>query len=450
MGLVESIEKTHFIGSHRGQALDVTVDIFESPSRVWLTINGVRRERQDVPARFELGDGAHLRVDGKGMAVSECAIIEGDTRTGLELAPDSGIRRYVGWADVAPVAGAIRNGVFFVVIPVSALLGLAAFLNAGFLAGPLDAIGVSQPVDLPFPSSGWYIALAVGLLVGLGFEEDTRKAWRRHLAPSRQRVSPAVDATVPATGTVASGEKPAWGARLDHLGRKLDEGWSATTTSRFTGRHAGRRVEVVFDYFDEPTHARLLVDGEDRGNKGVPARFDLGDGATLEAEATQWAVTECAIVTGDQRQRLQPVNAQVERWHDRYFTRHPRVETVVSTIGSVVIAVAGVLGLIDLYNTIMEVGGRILGTLLDRTPLPDPIPVISTIVDWIPDRIDLPIGLTWWQAILIAAIPALFAFDRDVRRSNRRFGTGNPGTRGAAHDTLATDDSASGRPRRTT
>ncbi|HEV2529634.1 MAG TPA: hypothetical protein VGT61_14395 [Thermomicrobiales bacterium] len=454
VGFIESIEKTRFVGSHRGRALEVTVDIFESPMRVWLAIDGVRGERQDVPAQFDLGDGAVLSVEGKGVSISECAIVEDDVRTGLELAPDSGIRRYVRWADTKPLAGVVRNGVFFVAIPVLVLLAFSGLLLAPFMAGPLDAIGLGQPDDLPWPSWSWlYGVLAAGLLFGLGAEEDARKAWGRYLAPTRDRIVP----SAPAGGDSAAGSdagrpiagelngKPEWEVRLDQVGGKIDRGWVAITTSRFTGRHAGRNLEVVFDFFDEPTHARLLIDGNDQGNKGVPARFDLGNGATLEAEATQWAVVECAVVTAESRVRLRPAEAQVERWHDRFFRRHPQLEALVGAIGAVVITLAGILGLIDLYNLVMRIGGRILGRLVDRTPLPDEIPLVSTVLGWLPDEITLPIALTWWQALLVAAIPALFAFDRDVRRSNRRFGTGRHELGSLASELDTTQNPASGR-----
>ena len=107
---------------------------------------------------------------------------------------------------------------------------------------------------------------------------------------------------------------------------------------------------MVFDFFDEPTHARLLVDGEDRGNRGVPATFDLGDGATLEADATGWAVTECALVAGGQRTRLTPLDDQVESRLGRFWSANPRLEPAVRVVGGAVIAVAAVLGLIDLSN----------------------------------------------------------------------------------------------------
>lgn len=42
----------------------------------------------------------------------------------------------------------------------------------------------------------------------------------------------------------------------------------------FTGRYDGRELDVIFDYLDDPVHARLLVDGEGRGNRGNPAWGD--------------------------------------------------------------------------------------------------------------------------------------------------------------------------------
>ncbi len=446
MGFIESVEKTRFIGRHAGRDLEVTVDIFESPMRVWLAIDGVQGVRHDVPARFELGDGAVLTVDGRNLTVSECAIVDGDLRTGLELAPDSGVRRYVRWADTAPLAERIRYGVFFVAIPVLMLLALSGLLLAPFMAGPLEAIGIGQPDDLPWPTWSWlYGGLAGILLFGLGAEEDARKAWGRHLVPSRQRLVRGEPAALPeeTADSPARYGSAAWEARLNEAGQALDRGWNAVassrvsqrieggwesfTTSRFTGRHAGRTLEVVFDFFDDPTQARLIVDGTERDKKGVPARFDLGDGATLEAEATAYAVMECAVVTADQRVRLQPVDDHVARWHERFFARHPRVESIIGAVGAVVIAVAGFLGLIDLYNAAMTIGGRFGDRLLERFQDIERVPYLLDVIDWLPDSIDLPIALSWWQAALVIVIPMLFTFDRDVRRSNRRFGAAQAG-----------------------
>ena len=149
---------------------------------------------------------------------------------------------------------------------------------------------------------------------------------------------------------------------------------------------------MVFDFFDEPTHARLRVDGEDCGNRGVPARFDLGDDTTLEADATDWAVTECAVVAGGQRTRLTPLDNQLESRLGRFWSNHLLLEPVVRVVGGAVIVVAGVLGLIDLYN--QAIGWDILDWLTSRVTLLRPI--------------DLPIGLAWWQALLVSVLPIAF------------------------------------------
>jgi hypothetical protein len=127
-------------------------------------------------------------------------------------------------------------------------------------------------------------------------------------------------------------------------------------------------------------------------------------------------------VAGNQRTRLVPVDAATERAHDRFFAAHPVLEGMVRTVGGVVILLAGALGVIDLYNLAFRIGGRIV----DNADIPTDLPVVSQVIGWLPHTIDLPIGLEWWQALLISAIPALFEFDRDVRRSNQVFG---PGTR---------------------
>ena len=177
------------------------------------------------------------------------------------------------------------------------------------------------------------------------------------------------------------------------------------TTVQFSGRHGGHGLSVVFDFFDEPTHARLLIDGEDRGNKGVPATFDLGEGAKLDANATQWAVLECAVVAGGIRTRLTPLDDRTERFHHRFSDAHSVFEAIVQTVGIVVIVVAAILGAIDIANIILH------WDVVRGLPL----------IGWLPESIDLPIGLTWWQALLVSVIPAVFPFDRDVRRSNEVF-----------------------------
>ena len=411
MGLIDEITTVRFSGRHRLREIMVIAEVLEDPVRARLLVDGVERERQDLPARFELGDGAAVEVSAKGRTITDCAVVADGRRTQLTLAPDSLVRRYLRIADGHPAAEIARGIVFFVVIPILLVAGLARLINISLLERPLSAIGVSQPVDLPWAASWWFVPVAVVLLVLLGAEEDLRKAYRRFLAPvsGLAPASMAGPARAPAAGTSdglatssSSREPDAWDHRLDQWGRKV----ANFSRARFAGRHAGQELSVVFDFFDEPTHVRLLVDGEDRGNRSVPASFDLGDGAQLEANATQWAVLECAVVAGGIRTRLMSLDDQIERVHHRFFDAHPVIETVVRSVGAVVIVAAAILGAIDIYNLVLQ------WDVLRDLPL----------VGWLPRSIDLPIGLSWWQALLILGIPAIFEFDHDVRRSNRVFG----------------------------
>jgi len=403
---IDEITTVRFTGRDRLRDITVIAEVLEDPVRARLLIDGVERDRQDLPARFDLGAGAVVEVAAKGRTVNDCAIVAGGQRTSLTLAPDSLARRYFHVNDDTALGEVVRGVVFVVIIPILFIAGLARLINVPALERPLSAIGVSQPVDLPWQASWWFIPLAVALLFLLGAEEDIRKAYRRFLTATTESV------VLPATGSVAGTSVPlaassparepdGWEQRFDRWGKAVE----GITKSRFAGRHAGHELSVVFEFIDEPTHARLLVDGEDRGNKGVPATFDLGDGAKLEADATQWAVLECAVVVGGVRTRLTPLDDQTERIHHRFFDAHPVVETVVRTVGGIVIVVAAILGVIDIYNLVLH-----WDVLRDLS-----------LIARLPRSIDLPIGLAWWQALLVSVIPAVFEFDRDVRRSNTVF-----------------------------
>ncbi len=406
MGFIDDITTVRFSGRHSLRDMTVIAEVLEDPVRARLLIDGAERDRQDLPARFDLGDGAAVEVAAKGRTVTDCAVIDEDQRTSLALAPDSLARRYLRISDETAIGEIVRGIVFFVVIPVLFIAGLARLINVSALERPLSAIGVSQPVDLPWPASWWFVPLAVGLLFLLGVEEDIRKAYRHFLTATSEPLAspvtgPVASTTTPLAASAPAREPDAWKRRFDRWGKTVED----ITTSRFAGRHAGHALSVVFDFFDEPTHARLLIDGEDRGNKGVPATFDLGDGAKLDANATQRAVLECAVVAGGIRTRLTPLDDQTERFHHRFFDAHPVIEAIVRTVGIIVIVGAAILGAIDIYNLILH------WDVLRDLPLNG----------WLPESIDLPIGLTWWQALLVSILPAVFAFDRDVRRSNEVF-----------------------------
>ncbi len=67
--------------------------------------------------------------------------------------------------------------------------------------------------------------------------------------------------------------------------------------------------------------------------------------------------------------------------------------------------IAAILGAIDIYNLVLH------WEILRDLPL----------TGRLPRSIDLPIRLSWWQALLISVVPAVFEFDRDVRRTNKVF-----------------------------
>lgn len=418
MTFIDEITTVRFAGRFQARDITVVAEVLEDPVQARLLVDGTERDRGNLPARFDLGDGAVVEVAASGGTITDCAVVEEGQRTTLTLAPDSLTRRYLRFTDGQLAARVAQGLLGWVVVPVLFLLGLSRLLNVAILERPLSVIGVSQPVDLPFGAAWWYIPLAIGLLVLLDAEEKLRQRYRRFLVATTEpvRAQPATSAPDPASLDHA-GPTDEWDARFDRWGSKV----TAVTQSRFTGRHAAQDLSVVFDFFDEPTRARLLVDGEDRGNRGVPARFDLGDGATLEADATNWAVLECAVV-GDQRTRLRPVDNQVESRLDQFWSTHPRLEPVVRVIGGVVIVVAAVLGVIDFYN--QAVGWGILDWLTSRVTLLQPI--------------KLPIGLAWWQALLVSVLPIAFEFDRDVRRSNKVFRpeANPPGPAGDAPDRM--------------
>lgn len=419
MSFIDEITTVRFAGRFRARDIAVVAEILEDPVRARLLVDGTERDRRNLPARFDLGDDASVEVAASGRTITDCAIVWEGQRTTLTLAPDSLTRRYLRFAD-GQLAARVAHGLLgWVVVPVLFLLGLSRLLNLAILERPLSVIGVSQPVDLPFGAAWWYVPLAIGLLVLLDADEKLRERYRRFLVATTEpvRAQPATSAPDPAP-LAHAGPTAEWDARFDRWGSKV----ASFTQSRFTGQHAGHALSVVFDFFDEPTHVRLLVDGEDRGNRGVPARFDLGDGATLEADATSWAVLECAVVVGDQRTYLRPLDNHVESRLDQFWSTHPRLEPVVRVVGGVVILVAAVLGVIDFYN--LAVGWGILDWLTSRVTLLQPI--------------NLPIGLAWWQALLVSVLPIAFEFDRDVRRSNKVFRpeANPPGPAGDAPDRM--------------
>ncbi len=55
---VDEITTVRFNGVHRLREITIIADVLEDPVRARLLEDGVERGRQDLPARFNLADGA--------------------------------------------------------------------------------------------------------------------------------------------------------------------------------------------------------------------------------------------------------------------------------------------------------------------------------------------------------------------------------------------------------
>lgn len=106
---------------------------------------------------------------------------------------------------------------------------------------------------------------------------------------------------------------------------------------------------------DGVVHARLYRDGRHEATSKVPARFPLPDG-TLEVGASEFGLKRCHLVRPDGSERqLTPDPASAEGRRLRLDRRHPAASRAIGLASWAVLAVALVLGLPQLVETLSQV-----------------------------------------------------------------------------------------------
>lgn len=117
--------------------------------------------------------------------------------------------------------------------------------------------------------------------------------------------------------------------------------WHALYRSVMGVEHAGARWHIDVDFFDWDEKVHLYRDHrQDRVQRGR-ARFELDDGARIEAAMSTYGLRRAHLVLPDGTERqLEPAPGTAERWRANLERDHPMLSRRVSIVSWTVLVVA--------------------------------------------------------------------------------------------------------------
>jgi hypothetical protein len=152
--------------------------------------------------------------------------------------------------------------------------------------------------------------------------------------------------------------------------------------------HYGHVWAVEVDYFDWAEKVRLYRDGELVGERRSPARFELPDGAVLEAKMGLLGMTKLALRVTGAELPLRPAPGTAEARRAAFERRYPTASRLLATAAWLILVVALAL----------------------EVPL-----LIEAIVRALGGEFDPPIRLPGWLQGTIGVLALLAALDRALR-----------------------------------
>lgn len=131
-------------------------------------------------------------------------------------------------------------------------------------------------------------------------------------------------------------------------------GWSALWRGAFGTHHAGSDWVVEVHYLDLDERLRLFRDGRFVEELTSPARFDLGDGASVRVALSLLGVRQAHLETATGRRDLDPLPGTSEAWRDRVHRDHPTASRAVAATAWTVLVV-GLLAQVPPALRLLEV-----------------------------------------------------------------------------------------------
>ena len=117
-------------------------------------------------------------------------------------------------------------------------------------------------------------------------------------------------------------------------------GWDLVSRGRFEARHDGHVWTVDLDYFDFGEKLHLYRDGVEVEVQKSPAKFDLGQDATIEASMGLLGMRQVDLVVEGARTVLTPVKGTAEEWRLRLARERPETSRLIGAVSWAVLVVA--------------------------------------------------------------------------------------------------------------
>jgi hypothetical protein len=117
-------------------------------------------------------------------------------------------------------------------------------------------------------------------------------------------------------------------------------GWDIVSRGRFEARHHGHVWTVDLDYFDFGEKVHLYRDGVEVDVQKSPAKFDLGDGGTIQATMGLLGMRTAELAVDGETTDLTPADGTAEGWRLRLARERPEASRLIGAISWTVLVVA--------------------------------------------------------------------------------------------------------------
>jgi hypothetical protein len=117
-------------------------------------------------------------------------------------------------------------------------------------------------------------------------------------------------------------------------------GWDLISRGRFEVRHDGHVWTVDLDYFDFGEKLYLYRDGVEVEMQKSPAKFELGESATIEASMGLLGMRQVDLVVDGEATMLTPVDGTAEAWRLRLARERPETSRLIGAVSWAVLVVA--------------------------------------------------------------------------------------------------------------
>ena len=134
--------------------------------------------------------------------------------------------------------------------------------------------------------------------------------------------------------------------------------WHPIYRSVMGTEHGGARWDVDVDFFDPDEKVRLYRDGRQHLVQRGRSRFELDDGARIEATIGTYGFKRAHLVLPDgQERQLEPATGTAERWRADLEERNPGVSRLLDRVSWTVLVAALVIQLPQLVQLVANLTG---------------------------------------------------------------------------------------------